>query len=94
MRRLILPLLLALGACASQPPAQVTPQLVIAPPAPKRPFLHDAIPLSALTCAAEPSGMAVKTSRQSAVFILDLKSAGRDCRRKLDGARAMIQSER
>jgi len=84
--------LLALGACASAP-ADRAPTLVVAPPTPPRSSLKDRIPTSALECKDEPNGSTVQTSRQVAIYVVSVKQAGRDCRTKLRGAKALIQNE-
>ena len=92
MKRLWLIPLIMLGACANEP-AAITPRLVVAPPLPARPFLKNAIPVSVLSCKPEPDGTAVKTVRQTAIYILDLKATGGECRQKLKSVKALIQGE-
>jgi hypothetical protein len=70
------------------------PQIVMtAPPQVKLQKLKDIVPPSTLACLQEPNGASVHTIRQSAVYIIDLKKAGADCRRKLATARDLILGE-
>lgn len=81
-------LALALAACAGDPPP-----VALAPPAIKRTLLRDIVPQSALTCAGEPASADVRTIAAAAGYVQDLRDAGRDCRRKLGAARALILNE-
>ncbi|MDR3427806.1 hypothetical protein [Silvimonas sp.] len=90
--KFILLTLIALGmlsGCATAPPQVV----MTAPAVVQRPYLRDIVPASSLSCLREPSHDKVLTVRQAAVFIVNLKKAGADCRQKLGIVRDMIQRE-
>lgn len=55
---------------------------------------HLSVPAPLLTCAAEPEAPAAGTGdRELADWILDLRSAGSDCRTKLNEVGGILASE-
>jgi hypothetical protein len=80
---------LCLGGCAQDP----APVVVSAPPVAEKQRLADIIPGATLGCSPEPNGDKVKTIRQTASYIIGLRAAGDDCRRKLGIVRNVIQNE-
>ena len=83
----VIALLLVLSGCASQP--SVTPL----PDVPRPQTLGQLAPATMLKCKPEPDGAAVATIRQTARYVVDLRGAGADCRRKLDSVRALVIDE-
>lgn len=84
---LLLPLVLA--SCAGdEAPIPMAP-----PNVQKAPALKDTIPKTMLTCATEPDGSSVNSNAEASEYIVDLRSAGRDCRRKLKAVRGLIENE-
>jgi starvation-inducible outer membrane lipoprotein len=77
---------LALTGCATAP-------VMVAPPQSIQPMLRDVMPASLLVCHAEPLGAGISTNRQAAKYVLDLKSAGQDCRAKLRAVGGLIRNE-
>lgn len=87
-RALALLLLLGLAGCNTVGGQVVIPAPVII----HDPSLAKMVPKVLLACKDEPLGNLVKTNGDAENYILDLRSAGRDCRRKLNAVRAIINS--
>jgi len=82
-------LMAALSGCQSAGPITVQ-----APAHIDRAYLRDIVPPSAMKCLREPDGSSVKSIRQSAKYIIDLKKAGADCRQKLEVVKGVIETEK
>jgi uncharacterized lipoprotein YajG len=83
----LLALILLLAGCASQP------QVTLTPPLAQPRSLAATLPASMLSCRAEPDGSQVATVRQTARYVVDLRVAGADCRRKLNSVSALVAGE-
>jgi PBP1b-binding outer membrane lipoprotein LpoB len=90
MKPVVILFALLLAGCAQKFDESV---YVGAPKVERAPALKDTIPKSVLTCAAEPIADGVKSNADAAEYIIDIRAAGRDCRRKLKAVRGLIESE-
>ena len=88
MKYLCMVVLIVLAGCGQKPEV-----IVQAPPEIHRTMLKDIIPDDELKCQTEPDGAAVSTVRQSADYIVKVKKAGQNCRKKLSNVREIIRSE-
>ncbi len=92
MKRAIIVLALSpalMGASCGGP----DPSVPLAPPKIERTMLRDVAPKSLLECKSEPDGQTPITTPQAARYIVDLREAGADCRRKLRAVRGLIENE-
>ena len=71
-----------------------TPVVVQAPPNIPEVKLRELIPSDLLKCLKNPDGSEVTSIRQAAKYVIDLRRAGDDCRRKLAAVREIILRQR